>query len=175
MNTEPTEAEYERYFELTNNDRDRDLTPAEEQECKRLDPLVSPWLYVIDSHELAIDSHGLIAVPERLEGGSIYTHWISDRFAVIPEHRQRSIDGHTRFMWAILPFDEQPVYACSLFFEVGKFRRDAAKLLNWPFHVWVYHSIKAREAYKQHFGSEFHTSYGAGCNGIDKWIAHLNI
>lgn len=176
MSTEPTDAEFERYFELNEPPEEgEELTADEEQELERLESLVSPWMYTIDYHELAIENHGLIAVPRTLESGVTYTHWISDRFAVIPEHLQREIDGHTRFIWAILPFDDQPVYACSMFFEEGKFRRDGPELLNWPFHIWIYNSIRAREAYKQHFGSEFHTTYGGGDNGIDEWIAQLNI
>ena len=175
MNTEPTDAEYERYFELCEpSEEGEELTAAEWQEFERLKSLVSPWQYTINK-KLAIENHGLTAVTITLDDGGIYTRWISDRFAVIPEHWYRKMDGHTRFIWAILPFDEQPVYACSLFFEDGKFRRDGAELLNWPFHRWIYESIKAREAYKQHFGSEFHTSYGGGDDGIDKWIGQLNI
>lgn len=175
MNTEPTNAEYERYFELTDPDDDGDLTASELLELERLESLISPWMYSIDVHELAIECHGLIAVTETFEDGGIYTRWISDRFAVVPEHRQREIDGDTRFMWAILPFDEQPSDACSLFFEDGKFRRDEPELLNWPGDIWVYQSIQARRAYKQHFGSEFPDSY-SDCQGvIEKWIGQLNI
>ena len=176
INTEPTDAEYERYFELANGyGSDSELTTAEEQALDRLGSLVSPWLHRIDNHELAIDSHGLIAVPEIFEDGGIYTHWISDRFAVVPQHRTRRIDGDTRFVWAILPFDEQPADACSLFLDDGKFRRDRPELLNWRFDRWIYESIKARSAYKQHFGLEFPHFYGGGKDAIDKWIGQLNI
>lgn len=175
MNTEPTNAEYERYFELTHADNEEDLTASEILELERLKSLISPWMYSVDFHELAIENHGLIAVPETLEDGGVYTRWISDRFVVVPEHRQREIDGHTRFIWAILPFDEQPSSACSLFFEDGKFRRDEPERLNWPFDRWVYESIKARRTYKQQFGSEFPDSY-SDCRGvIEKWIGQLNI
>jgi hypothetical protein len=173
MNTEPTNAEYDRYFELS--DQENDLTPAEDQELKRLSSLISPWLYMSDFHDLAIESHGLIAVPETLEDGGIFTRWISERFAVIPEHSQRRIDGDTRFVWAILPFDEEPWDACSLFFEDGRFRRDKPELLEWPFQRWIYESIGARRAYKQHFGSEFHSFYGVREDAIGKWIEQLNI
>ncbi len=172
MLTEPTPNEYDRFFELSNPERD--LTPVEEAECYRLELLVDPWLYALDSHNLAIEASGLISVPEPLEAGGTYTRWITDRFAVIPEHRQRRADLQTRFLWAILPLDEEPHWACSLVFEDGKFRRDEPELLNWPFHVWVYHSILSRNAYKQHFGSEFPSSLLGGDDKIEEWISLLN-
>jgi hypothetical protein len=178
MNNEPTDEEYARYYELCEpSEEGDDLTDDEAQELQRLKSLVHPWQYTIDVHELAIENHGLIAVSEELDSGLIYTHWISELFAVIPQHWQREIDGHTRFIWAVLPLNDEPVYACSLFFEDGKFRRDRPELLDWPFNLWIYHSIKARRAYRQHFGSEF-PKFPSGVCGegdIDKWIGQLNI
>lgn len=172
MSAEPTNAEYERFFELSQGEVD--LTAAELTELMRLESLVSPWLYTVKVYELGLEGHGLIAVPETFDCGFVHTHWISSRFAVIPEHRQREIDGDTRFTWAILPFDEQPTYACSLIFEAGRFRRDSPEKLMWPFDVWVFESIQARRAYVRHFGSEFPDSHGSCEDAIEKWIEKLN-
>ncbi|MEX2580605.1 MAG: hypothetical protein WD342_16225 [Verrucomicrobiales bacterium] len=181
MSREPTDAEYERYFKLHDlanevSDIGDDLTDAENRELKRLEPLIAPWLYIMDVSALAIEDHGLTGVSvSRYEMGD-FTRWISDRFAVIPEHRKRPIDGLTHFAWAILPFDEQPVYACSMFFEDGKFRRDEPELLDWDFDRWVWESIQARRAYKNHFGIEFPDDSHSSCEGeIEKWIEKLNI
>ncbi len=173
VNTEPTNAMYDRFFQLSHVIRE--LTPEEDQELQSLESLVSPWLYEMNIRELAIKRHSLIAVADTDEDGSTDTRWITDRFAVLPEHSRRGIDGHTRYLWAIIPFDEQPDCACSMVFENGVFRREEAELLHWPFHVWVYHSIKSRNAYKQHFGSEFPTSLHGSDSAIDTWIAGLNL
>lgn len=171
MKTKPTDAEYDRYFELS--EREDNMTDIENKELRRLGSLVSPWMYSIVGHELAIENHGLTLVKQI--GGHAKSRWISDHFTVRPQHWWRAIDGDTRLLWAILPFNEQPVYACSMVFEDGKFRRKEASLMDWPFHVWIYESIQARRAYKQHFGSEFPDHVHLHEDEIGKWIRKLNI
>ena len=112
---------------------------------------------------------------ETFDDGAICTRWVTDRFMVIPAHRQRRIDGHTKFLWAILPLDEQPAAACSMVFEDGKFRRDEPGRLSWEFHLWIYYWGKGREAFKRHFGSDFTSSKFMGEEEIDGWIASLNV
>ena len=179
MSREPTTAQYRRYSELCYRANvEGNISDAEDEEFDRLEAIVTPWLYTVDDGELAIENHGLIPVVVSHHGSGKLIRWISDRFAVIPSHRQREVDRDTRFCWAILPFHEQPVNVCSLLFEGGKFRRESADVLKWPIYRWIRESILARRAFEKHFGSEFPDDPLDSCepcqHEIEKWIRKLN-